>query len=314
MQTSRSRTLLVGAALALVVAGCGDSSKDEPVADASDPAETVVDQAGPDVTDPVATPATDVPPADPGAAPVTELGPGPISVIALGDSLTAGEGDDSGVGFVGYLTQSIAATPGRADSYVSNYGASGWTSQMMVDGEGEGGAPGELGAAVEQVKADVAEGKAVLATVLIGSNDMWYLYQYSPPESPTTPKDLEDAAAEMFRTNLDRTVSELGAAGAVVVLGLPDDQSLRPVGVDIEWLQTYLSDVTAEEVQQMSAMSVRLGEIVKEVAAEHDLRTVDTNGPFWSDASKMAADKIHPNGDGYADLAALWFAVIQDML
>jgi hypothetical protein len=47
-----------------------------------------------------------------GAAPAAALAGGPVTVIALGDSLTAGDGDDAGKGFVGRLTQAIAARPG----------------------------------------------------------------------------------------------------------------------------------------------------------------------------------------------------------
>ena len=44
------------------------------------------------------------------------LAPGPVTVIALGDSLTAVEGDDAGKGFVGRLTEAIGTRPGREGS------------------------------------------------------------------------------------------------------------------------------------------------------------------------------------------------------
>ncbi len=183
-------------------------------------------------------------------------------MIALGDSLTAGEGDDLGLGFVGRLTESIDAVAGRSGSSLTNFGVSGWHSSGMVDGQD--GSPGQLGAALAEVETAVAAGRAVLATVLIGSNDLWYLYEY-PAE--TTSAAEEDAAAEIYRTNLDRTVRELSQAGAMVVLGLPDDQSLRPCSIDIDYLHNFLPNVTVEEVQLMSAMSKRLAGIVEEVAA-----------------------------------------------
>jgi lysophospholipase L1-like esterase len=152
----------------------------------------------------------------------------------------------------------------------------------------------------------------VLATVLIGSNDLSFLYAFGSPEG-TTPAE-EDAAEETYRSNLDRTVTELSQAGAVVVVGLPDDQTLRPLFVDIDLLHEQVPDVTAEELQQMSAMSKRLDRVTEEVAAAHGVQTVDTNSPFWADESKMADDKGHPNSDGYAILADLWLPVIQDLL
>ena len=56
-----------------------------------------------------------------------------------------------------------------------------------------------------------------MATVLIESNELWYLHLGSGDEN---------AAAETFRSNLDRTVRELTQSGAIVVVVLPDDQSL----------------------------------------------------------------------------------------
>lgn len=290
MQRSGSRALAVvaGMVVACAVAGCGSASPDHGA-----PLTT-------DTVEPVAEPDA---PAAPG------LGDGPITLIALGDSLTAGEGDDSGRGYVGRIGEAITALPGRSGSSVVNFGASGWDSTMMVDGQE--GSPAELGAAVAEVTTAVADGRAALVTVLIGSNDLWYLYEYGTPEG-TTPTE-EDTAAQTYRTNLDRTVTELTDAGAVVVLGLPDDQSVRPAVADIDRLHGYLPDVTVDEVQLMSVMAVRLDRITEEVAADHRVRTVDTNAAFWADKSKMADDGIHPNGDGYTDLARLWLAVIHDL-
>lgn len=286
-----SRTMIGSVMLIALCAGCGASQGPEPAADSAASVATTPESAAP-------------------AAPVAELADGPVSVVALGDSLTSGEGDDSGLGFVGRLTESIDAVPGRSGSSLTNFGVSGWHSTGMV--EGQDGAPSQLDAALVEIDTAVTAGRAVLASVLIGSNDLWYLYDYGTPEG-TTPAE-EDAAEATYRTNLDRTVSELSEAGAVVVLGLPDDQSLRPCSIDVAYLNNYLPNVTVEEIGLMSAMSVRLDRVVEEVAAAHGVRTVDTNDPFWADESTMAADLIHPNGDGYAILADLWFAVVQDLL
>jgi len=103
-------------------------------------------------------------------------------------------------------------------------------------------------------------------------------------------------------------------AGAFVVVGLPDDQSIRPAVVDIELLNQQLPNVTEEEVEQMSALSVRLDEVAAEVAAEHGVSTVDTNGDYWADQATMADDGIHPNAAGYQALADQWLEVIQPAL
>ncbi len=241
-----------------------------------------------------------------GSATAKELAPGPVTVVALGDSLTAGEGDESGQGFVGRLTEAVSAQPERANSTLVNLGQSGWDSTMLVNGQD--GAPGQLGQAVDQVRNATANGSAALATVLIGSNDLWYVYQNSTVNP--APSADEDAAVATYRTNLDRTVQQLQEAGAVVVVGLPDDQSLRTGVADISLLNQLLPDVTSEEVSQMSTLAKRLATTAQEVAAAHGVSTVDTNDPFWTDPSKMAPDGIHPNAAGYTDLAAKWMQAI----
>jgi lysophospholipase L1-like esterase len=252
---------------------------------------------------------TQVVPGRPVTAPAA-LAPGPVTMVALGDSLTAGDGDDLGQGYAGRVAEAIAARPGREGSTLVNLGQSGWTSTGLVSGQD--GAPAELGLAVDAVRTARAGGAAVLATVLIGSNDLWYVYEYGPEGG--TPSADEDAAVATYRANLDRTVSELQAGGALVVVGLPDDQSLRPGVADHDRLTQLLPNVTVEEVGQMSRLAGRLADTAEEVATARGALVVDTNDPFWADQSTMAEDGIHPNAAGYAELAALWLEVIEPVL
>jgi lysophospholipase L1-like esterase len=258
-----------------------------------------------------AAPAGSAPPvAAPGAAPAAAgaLAPGPLTVITLGDSLTAGAGDDQGQGFAGLIVEAVGTRPDRAGSTLVNLGQSGWTSTEMIDGQP--GAPGELGQAVDAAR--TAAPGSVLATVLIGSNDLWLVYQNGTVDP--TPSAEEDAAVATYRANLDRTVQALQDAGAVVVVGLPDDQSLRPIATDIARVNEQLSAVTEEEIGQMSALSKVFATTASEVAAAHGARTVDTNDPFWADPAKMADDGIHPNAAGYAVLSGRWEAVIDPLV
>lgn len=329
------RSLAIAALVVFVfaIAGCGGDS-DQPDSSGAAPSATVAANdstpaatEAPANTPPPATqapantppPATEAPaeatptatdaPADTATAgngtiaPVTELADGPVTVVSLGDSLTAGEGDEDGLGFPGDLTALIDAAPGRSGSTLVNLGMSGWDSTMMVEGGWNG--PSQLDAAVAETTAAVAAGSPVLVTILIGSNDMWFLYDGSGDE---------DAAAEVYRANLERTVRELTEAGAVVVVGLPNDPSLLLATQDIAYLNNYLPNITEEEVQLMSPMSDRLGSIVAEIAAAYGARIVDTESALWADETLMADDLIHPNSAGYAVLADLWFAVIQPLL
>lgn len=286
-------------AVTVAVAGCGADG----AAPAATPADTVAATAGstvdPTVDVTVAAAGSSSAPVGPRGA----LADGPVTVVALGDSLTAGVGDENGQGFVGLLVSAIDATPGRSGSTLVNLGVSGWDSTSMV--EGTEGSPAQLPVAVETIDAVVASGGAALATVLIGSNDLWYLYAYDGDE---------DQVADTYRANLDRTVSALVGAGAVVVVGLPDDQSLRPVSRDLDALHGYFPEFTADDVERMSAMSDRLAGIAADVAAEHGAAVVDTDSPFWADTSTMDDDLVHPDEAGYAALAALWIPVVDELL
>gem|GEM_PF-6834567 len=53
----------------------------------------------------------------------------------------------------------------------------------------------------------------------------------------------------------------------MVVVGLPDDQSIRPAVVDINRLHEQLPDVTEEEVRKISDLSKVLARTAGEVAA-----------------------------------------------
>jgi len=243
--------------------------------------------------------------------PEQQLAAGPVTVVTLGDSLTSGDGDEAGQGgYAGRLVAAIEASEGRTGSSLLNLGVSGWDSTMMVEG-GDGADP-QLAPAVEAVRAAADEGRPAVATILIGSNDLWYVYEYSEQSGATA--ENEDAAAQVYEQNLDRAVAELTEAGATVVVGLPDDQSLRPGVADIERLNTVLPYTTADEVQQMSGLAARFDDIATEVAAEHDALVVDTNDPFWADEATMAEDGIHPNAAGYDRLTELWLEALDPLL
>ena len=99
-----------------------------------------------------------------------------------------------------------------------------------------------------------------------------------------------------------------------MVVGLPDDQSLRPISTDISRLNEVLSDVTEAEVDAMSALSVEFASTAAEVAAAHGAPTVTTDDPVWTDPSTMNEDGIHPNTAGYQQLSTRWLQAVEPML
>jgi len=100
---------------------------------------------------------------------------GALTIAALGDSLTAGECDDSGLGGYPGRLQTLGESL-RPGTRIVNLGHSGWSTADLINGLN--GDPSPLAQAVAM--------HPQAALVWIGSNDLWYLYEYGP--DPMTPE------------------------------------------------------------------------------------------------------------------------------
>ena len=221
----------------------------------------------------VAAPATPAPVPD-----------GPLTIVALGDSLTEGDGDveGEGGGFPARLQRSINEM--RPGSRVINLGKSGWTSAQMVEGQ--------LPIALQS--------NPDIALVWIGSNN---LFNNSGPD-----QEAFDLAA--YKDHIDTTLSALTGAGARVFIALMDDHSLRP----------YTSNpagagLSGEGLEYMSYLSTAFNDILREKAAQYGATTVDFySTTIFTDPSTLSEDGIHPNVRGYDVIAQIWFEVIRESL
>ncbi len=236
---------------------------------------------------------------------------GPMLFVALGDSLTEGTGDDSGAG--GYVALLGAAIDrgGRTGSEVVNLGKSGWDSAQLIEGTPD--EPSQLRVAEARIRETVTSGRPALATVLVGSNDLWYLYEYGSSDGTTQSEEVDNLAT--YRTNLDTIVRRLDEAGARVVIAINDDQSKRPVAKDDVLREATIPATTAAEVQQMSAQARRYAEVVRGVAQTHGAVVVDfLDAPLFRSSSTLADDGNHPNQAGYAQMAETWLAAIRPIV
>ena len=233
---------------------------------------------------------------------------GAITLVALGDSLTEGTGDDRDAGgYVGRLGTAISQRPGRQGSTVVNRGRSGWASQDLIDGQG--GDPAQLAQARDDVAAARAAGRPVVATVLIGSNDLWYLYEYGSHDGTTAGEEAADR--EHYRRALTTIVHDLKTAGATVVLAVNDDQSHRPVAADDSMRRATFPDTSAAEVAQMSAQAHAYETIVADVATAEGALVADfIDAPLFRNAATLAEDGNHPNAAGYDQLTDLWLGAM----
>lgn len=244
-----------------------------------------------------------------GSAPIGgRLSSGPITLISLGDSLTAGEGEDPERSYPDRLRVAFDGA-GRAGSTVVNLGRSGWDSTEVISGaDGEGG---QLPTALDAIAQAKQESRPVIATLLIGSNDLWRLYA---PDGDTT-AEQEQQNLDTYRSNVTRIVGELRAAGAKVVIGINDDQSRRPVITDLTIRQNTVPGITDAEAVRMTAQAARFAQVVRIVAAANDASVVDFfTASFFTDPTLLAEDGIHPNVKGYDRMATMWLEVIRPLL
>lgn len=236
------------------------------------------------------------------SAPAT-LPAGPISLVAIGDSLTQGDGDDTGRGYPGRLVELVNNV--RPNSFIANFGQSGWSSDALINGDQ--GLPGQLQRAVSEVQTAKEQGRGAVVFVWIGSNDLWYLYEYGG--------DINDEAEaqdlQRFSANMDTVLKDLRLAGAEVIVALLDDQAQRPVALKGE----AFTAITADELSRMSQLVQRYNQIIVEKTNQYGALTVDFySTDIFTNPATLYDDGNHPNQAGYDLIAQKWFEVLASIL
>lgn len=135
-----------------------------------------------------------------------------INIVALGDSLTKGTGDRTGVGYVGYMKEKLAEVTGKPVFVLNNLGVNGYrTEQLLAD---------------LNDKPSVAETleKADIIVFTIGGND---LFKYVREELDITAANLDPEElfmsipepAERLQQILKR-INEINPTATIVYMGL----------------------------------------------------------------------------------------------
>lgn len=282
---------------ALLLAGCNQPISTQPVAEVPQQADGVEMTSEPELTaPPVGQPTVQ-------NAPSSTLPAGPLTLVALGDSLTQGDGDDSDrSGYPGRLLEMVNAT--HPDSTITNYGQSGWNSDALINGDQ--GLESQLTRAVAELQSATSQGRGAVAFVWIGSNDLWYLYEYGEGSNENDSMD-----AEHFSSNIDLILDQLRSTGAQVIIAQLDDQTQRPVALKGE----AFTAITQDEMARMSMQASRYNEIIAERAAQHGALVVDFfSTDIFTNPATLYDDGNHPNSVGYDVIAQKWFDVLSLIL
>ena len=254
---------------------------------------------------PTSTPATTATPTAT-ATQMAGLPAGPVTLVMLGDSLTEGQGDDSatGGGYPRRLLEQVQAQ--RPGSTAINLGKSGWTASDLI--QGVNSEPAQLSAAVTQLNG--APG-AKVALLWIGSNDLWYLYEFNNPNASDESQDLQ-----RYTDDIDTLLSQLSATGATLLIGLLDDQAQRPVVADPPTpSEPAFPGISAAERQQMSQQVNAYNNAIRSKATQYGAHVVDFyNTTIFTSPTTLADDGNHPNAAGYDAIAELWFASVNTLL
>ena len=231
-------------------------------------------------------------------SPPSALPTGPLTMVALGDSLTQGDGDDTGRGYTVRLLDMVNAV--RPGSAMTNFGQSGWNSDALINGDQ--GFTGQVMRSVGELENARSQGQGAVALVWIGSNDLWYLYEYGEGSDENNSLD-----AEHFASNMDSILTQLRATGAQVIIALLDDQSKRPVAIKGE----ALTSITPDELNRMSLQVTRYNEIIAGKAALYGALTVDFySTDIFTNPATLSDDGSHPNSAGYDIIAQKWFEAL----
>ncbi len=208
---------------------------------------------------------------------------GALTIVAIGDSLTEGQGDrPEGGGYPARLLASVRAI--RPEAQMTNLGVSGYTSQQMVEEE----LPVALDASPQ------------IALVWIGGNNLW---NNGGPES-------EASDLNIFGADIDKTLSALTAKGAKTFISLVYDQTKSPYATSPNG-----AALDPEGVAHMSHLVTEFNKIITAKATQYGATTVDMyNTTIFTDPATLAEDDAHPNAAGYDLVAQIWFKAIMPVL
>ncbi len=226
----------------------------------------------------------------------------PVTLVTVGDSLTAGDGDDGmGGGYPARLLNLLL--PDYPESTLSNRAISGDTTNDLI--------AKQLVRAILDLNSAPA-GSQKIALIWIGSNDLFGLYnsdvctEYYPDLPTCESYEMEDSC-----TNVNNILGSLKATGASVYIALLDDQTKRPVIANETLRNETFPGITFAEVGRMATQLNFFNEQTATHADTHGAETVDFfTTTIFETPALLSDDGNHPNGAGYDAIAQIWFEAL----
>jgi lysophospholipase L1-like esterase len=202
-----------------------------------------------------------------------------INIVALGDSLTKGTGDRTGVGYVGYLKDKLAEVSGKPVFVLNNLGVNGYkTEQLLADLNN---------------KSSVAETlkQADIIVFTIGGND---LFKYVREE-------LDVLSAEVDPEELYKSIPEPAARLQQILKRLGE---INPTAT-IVYMGLFNPFLDLDETRATSLAIAKWNEAAHEFMNTYpNMILVPTYDLFEKNLVKyMYTDHFHPNQEGYQRMA-----------
>lgn len=224
----------------------------------------------------------------------------PFTLVTLGDSLTAGDGDDGiGGGYpIRLMSKLQAASSGSA---LLQFGISGDTTTDLINKQ--------LTPAVAALNAAPASNQKI-ALVWIGSNDFFGFYNYTITEGWCSRMGIETCENAEFGAsaeNVSTILAALQSTGAALYIALLDDQSKRPVITDAALRTATFPNISDEYAARMATNLSLYNSRVQTHAETYGAQTVDFfNTTIFETRVTLSDDGNHPNRAGYDAIADIW--------
>lgn len=190
-----------------------------------------------------------------------------VQIVALGDSLTRGTGDETGKGYVGWLKEELS-TGLKKDVYVLNHGINGYRSENILN---------DL-KTKEDIRNSIKQGDIIVLS--IGANDLFHVGQ-----EEINPNVIRNrfAAAEVSMVKVLDTLHSLNNHSPILCMGLYNPFSDLSVGKETGALVKEWNNRVMQVVTNYPKMVY-----------------VPTEDLFSIQGTKyLSSDHYHPNGEGY---------------